>query len=311
MDYELDEDQRAIVEAVERLLERHAGAARAIELNRAGGYDHELEAALDAAGFAGIALDAQTGPLEAALIVEATARAGGLVALGPAALVAPGVAGRALPGPVAIARVGQGAPVRFAAHARTLLVDAGESCLLAELEPGDVEPVRTGFGYPVGRVSEAALGRGEALEPGSGARLRDWWRVAIAVEAAGAMRAALDETVAYLKQRRQFGRPIGSFQAVQHRLAECSILVEGSRWLALEAAWLGAPAEQAAAAAAHATAAATQLFAETHQLSGAIGFTHEHGLHVWSMRLQALKLELDGVAGHRRALARARWGAPA
>ena len=311
MDYELDEDQRAIVEAVERLLGRHAGPARAIELNREGGYDHDLEAALDQAGFVGLALDEQTGPLEAALMVEASARAGGQVSLAAAALVAPGVAERKLPGPVALARADRNAPVRFASHARTLLVDAGETALLAELSAGDVEPVRTGFGYPVGRVSEAALARGESLGPGSGARLRDWWRVAIAVEAAGAMRAALDETVAYLKQRRQFGRPIGSFQAVQHRLAECSILVEGSRWLALEAAWLGAPAEQAATAAAHATAAATQLFAETHQLTGAIGFTHEHDLHVWSMRLQALKLELDGVAGHRRAIARARWGAPA
>jgi alkylation response protein AidB-like acyl-CoA dehydrogenase len=123
------------------------------------------------------------------------------------------------------------------------------------------------------------------------------------------MRAALDYTVEYLKQRRQFGRAIGSFQAVQHRLAECAILVEGSRWLALEAAWLGAPAETAATAAAYATSAAKQVFGEMHQLSGAIGFTHEHDLHVWSVRLQALKLELDGVAGHRRAIAHARWGA--
>ena len=141
--------------------------------------------------------------------------------------------------------------------------------------------------------------------------MRNWWRVAIAVEAAGAMQAALGCTVDYLKERRQFGRPIGSFQAVQHRLAECAILVEGSHWLALEAAWLDAPAEAAATAAAYATSAATQIFAETHQLSGAIGFTHDHDLHVWSMRLQALKLELDGVGGHRRAIAAERWGANA
>ena len=134
---------------------------------------------------------------------------------------------------------------------------------------------------------------------------------AIAVQAAGTMRAALDYTVEYLKQRRQFGRAIGSFQAVQHRLAECAILSEGSRWLALEEAWLGAPAQEAATAAAYATAAATQVFAETHQLSGAIGFTHDHDLHVWSMRLQALKLEIEGVTGHRRAIAHARWGADA
>jgi len=134
--------------------------------------------------------------------------------------------------------------------------------------------------------------------------------VALAAEALGAMDAALRFTVGYVSQRVQFGRPIGSFQAVQHRLADCAILVEGSRWLALEAAYQRAPAEGAATAAAHAIASARQVFAEMHQLSGAIGFTHEHDLHVWTMRLQAQKLELDGAAGHQRAVAQARWGAP-
>jgi alkylation response protein AidB-like acyl-CoA dehydrogenase len=121
------------------------------------------------------------------------------------------------------------------------------------------------------------------------------------------MRAALDHTVGYLKERRQFGRAIGSFQAVQHRLASCAIAVEASRWLAFEAAFRNAPAEASATAAAYAASAAAQLFEETHQLSGAIGFTREHDLHVFSMRLQALRLELGGVTGHRRALAAARW----
>ena len=93
----------------------------------------------------------------------------------------------------------------------------------------------------------------------------------------------------------------------QHRLAECHVLVEGSRWLAYEAAWRGAPGPAAAGAAGHALAAAGRVFAETHQLSGAIGFTREHDLHVFSMRLVALRLELGGLAGHRRALARERW----
>jgi hypothetical protein len=50
---------------------------------------------------------------------------------------------------------------------------------------------------------------------------------------------------------------------------------------------------------------------EVHQLSGAIGYTTEHDLHVWSMRLQALRLELGGAGAQLRALARERWGAPA
>ena len=121
------------------------------------------------------------------------------------------------------------------------------------------------------------------------------------------MQGALDATVGYLRERRQFGRAIASFQAVQHRLAWCAVQVAGSRWLALEAAARGAPAEASALAAAHAAHTAKRVFAETHQLSGAIGFTREHALHVWSMRLQALRLELGGAAEHARAAARARW----
>jgi alkylation response protein AidB-like acyl-CoA dehydrogenase len=311
MDYTLTDDQQAIAEAIEQLLASHAGPARAIELAKKSEYDAALEAALTEAGFLEMALGDETGALEAALLVESVARAAGVVSAAASALVAPGVAGRTLPGPVAMARRGGSRLVRFAPHARTLLVDAGDDARVVELAAGDVTPVRSNFSYPIGRLGAAVMERGTSLGPGSGERLRDWWRVALAVEAAGTMRAALDCTVAYLKQRKQFGRPIGSFQAVQHRLADCAILVEGSRWLALEAAYLRAPSEGAATAAAHAIASARQLFAETHQLSGAIGFTHEHDLHVWTMRLQALKLELDGAAGHQRAVARARWGAPA
>jgi alkylation response protein AidB-like acyl-CoA dehydrogenase len=310
MDYTLTEDQQAILEAVEQLLATHAGAARAIELNKKGEYDLALDAALAEAGFLEMALGEETGPLEAALLVEAVARAAGVVGIAAAALVAPGVAGRALPGPIALARRGGSPLVRFAPHARSLLVDAGDEARLVELAAGDVTAVRSNFGYPIGRLRAAVLEGGASLGRDSGAKLRSWWRVALAVEAAGTMRAALDYTVAYLKERKQFGRPIGSFQAVQHRLAECAILVEGSRWLALEAVWQRAPAEGAATAAAYAIGSARQVFAEMHQLSGAIGFTHEHDLHVWSMRLQALKLELDGAAGHQRAIAQARWGAP-
>ncbi len=141
--------------------------------------------------------------------------------------------------------------------------------------------------------------------------LRAWWRVALAAEAVGTMAAALDVTVDYVKKRRQFGRAIGSFQAVQHRLAECAVLVEGSRWLAFEAAALDAGEEAAAIAAAHASDAAARVFADTHQLSGAMGFTREHDLHVFSMRLQVLRLELGGAPAHRLAAARARWVRPA
>jgi alkylation response protein AidB-like acyl-CoA dehydrogenase len=309
MDFAPTEEQRAILDAVDALLARHAGAARAIELARKGGYDEALDAALGEAGFDALAADA--GLLDAALLVEAVAHAGGVAAVGAGVLVAPLAAGRRLPGPVALATARGGGPVRFAAHARSLLVLDGDDARVVELRAGEVSPVRSSFGFPFGAVPDGVRARGTSLGPGSGARLARAWRLALALEAAGAMRAALDVTVAYVRRRRQFGRAIGSFQAVQHRLAECFVWVEGARWLAFEAAWRGAPDEAVAAAAAHALAAAGRVFEETHQLSGAMGYTREHDLHVFSMRLPALRQELGGLGGHRRALARTRWGAGA
>jgi alkylation response protein AidB-like acyl-CoA dehydrogenase len=287
LDFEPSEDQRAIVEAVEALLVRHAGPARAIELDARTAYDHELDAALANAGFVDTALAEGVGFLEATLVTEAVARAGGVVSIGASALVAPGVAARVPPG----------------------LLDAGQEARLVPLRPGDVTPVPSNFMLPVGRVHVSA-GAGESLGPGSAARLRRFRRLALAAEILGTMQAALDVTVEYVKRRRQFGRAIGSFQALQHRLAQCTVSVEGTRWLTYEAAARGAPDEATALAAAQAAEAAGQLFRETHQLTGAMGFTREHDLHVFSMRLPALRLELGGASTHRRAIARARWAAP-
>ena len=311
MDFELSPDQRAIAEALTQLLERHAGPARAAELAAKGEYDAALDVALAEAGFDSLATGGggDTGPLEAALATESVARAGGAVAFAATALVVPCVARRLLPGPVALARVGEEGPVRFASHARTLLVTDGDRARVVGLSPGDTTPIRSNFGYPFARISAQARRRGDALEPGSGERLVAWWRVALAAEALGAMDAALRFTVAYLSERKQFGRPIGSFQAVQHRLAECAVAIEGTRWMVYEAAAHGAPAGLACATAGHASLAAGQVHRETHQLSGAIGYTTEHDLHVWSMRLQALRLELGGAGAHFRALAREHWGA--
>lgn len=308
MDFEPNEDQRAIGDAIDALLTQHAGAARAIELARTDAYDDALELRLRDAGFLDLALGSETGLLEATSLVEATARAGGVAAIGAAALVAPALLGRAVDAPIALATADTRGPIRFGAQARTLLVLDGAAARVVALRPGEASAVRSSFGYPMGRVSADALRGGDSLGPGSGARLAALWRLALAAEAVGSMRAALDVTLDYVKRRRQFGRAIGSFQAVQHRLAECFVGCEGARWLALEAAFGGATPEACATAATQALTAAGRVFEETHQLSGAMGYTREHDLHVFSMRLPALRFELGGVGAHRRAVAAERWG---
>jgi alkylation response protein AidB-like acyl-CoA dehydrogenase len=303
VDLTLTRDQSALADAVNALLARRAGPERLRALH--GAYDHDLEDALAHAGFLDLFRSPDAGPLEAALVVEAVSRAAGVAAVGARALVAPALAEEPLTPPVALSAEEDPGPVRFGAQARTLLVAGAEDASVVALAPGDATPVRSSYGYPMAALTP---GPGRSLGPGSGARMRAWWRVALAVEAVGAMRAALDLTVGYVSERRQFGRPVGSFQALQHRLAEAAVLVEGSRWLALEAAWRGAPDEAAATAATHATLAAHRICTETHQMTGAIGLTTEYDLHVWTMRLEALRLELAGAAGHARALASARWG---
>ncbi len=342
MDFDTSEEQQAVLDAVGVLLDRHAGPKRAIQLARElanedanedsnegaheDTYDHALDRALAEGGFNDIARSMSS--LEAALVTEAVAKAGGRCAFATAALVAanlgddpndPHDSHGPIEGPIAIALRSEDGPVRFAAHAKHLLVisnagnansagNNGNAHLIA-LEPGVIEPVSSNFGYPMGLVPNAMRRGGRALTQ-ENARIIDWWRLALAAEATGTMQSALDVTVEYLSRRRQFGRTIGSFQAVQHRLAECFVQIEAARWLTYECAAQGAPREGAATVAAHALAAAARVFTETHQLSGAIGFTHEHDLHVWSMRLHALRTELGGVAGHRRAIAHSRWMGP-
>ncbi|MGW6903932.1 acyl-CoA dehydrogenase family protein [Streptomyces sp. NPDC054940] len=113
-------------------------------------------------------------------------------------------------------------------------------------------------------------------------------RLTTAAQALGVGLALLDRTVAHVKQRTQFGAPIGSFQAVKHRLADAKIGLEFARPLVLGAALTMDPADVAAAKvtaceAAYATAR-TAL-----QLHGAIGYTAEYDLSLWLTKARALR----------------------
>jgi alkylation response protein AidB-like acyl-CoA dehydrogenase len=305
--FELDEDQQAVVDAVGRILAGYAGPARARAL---GGdqprYDHELAEVLRGQGFLGFALEDGAGPLEAALVVEEVARAAGVISVGAEALVGPGaLGGRQLAAPLALALAGSSAPVRFAGDAATLIALAGDEAVAVDLGPGDTDPVDSRFGYPMATVRRWD---GHSLGAGSGTAVRSWWRVALALEISGVVRSALDTTVGHVRERQQFGRPLGSFQGVQHRLAECEVLAQGARWLALEAGWARADVERSAAAATHALRVADRVFWDTHQFSGALGFAIEYDLHLWTMRLPALRAELLSLGPPASALTVARWG---
>lgn len=304
MDYQLNDDQRAIDDAVAKLLERHAGPGRAREVVARGDVDRELLAALDEGGYLDLFRYEGDGPLNATLVAERAACTAGLAPVAARLLIAPALVDGELPHVVAVADRADPGPVRYAAQAELLLVIDGDEVIAAE--PGDwvATPVKSKFGYPLARVD---LKGGRSLGSGTAPIARSWWQVALAAEAAGAARAALELTVQYLGVRNQFGRPLGTFQSLQHRLAECHVAIEGCAWLARHAAWHGAAPERAAAAAIMASEMAGQVQLELHQMSGAIGFTTEYDLHLYTMRLEALRVEAGGVNAHADVFARARW----
>ncbi len=131
---------------------------------------------------------------------------------------------------------------------------------------------------------------------------------ATAAELVGVAGAMLDMTVDYVKKREQFGRRIGSFQAVQHKLAETLMLVESARAAVYYAAWaLASDAPDASISASVAKASASdaerRANAEALQLHGGIGFTWEHDLHLWLKRGKALELQHGDADLHRRRIA--------
>lgn len=135
------------------------------------------------------------------------------------------------------------------------------------------------------------------------ARVRDLACTALAAEQAGAAARALESTVRYAKERVQFGRPIGSFQAVKHRLADLHTAVEGARSLALAAAAADAAPDLAAAAKSACSEAYAYVAGEMIQLHGGIGITWEHEAHEYFKRAHGSARLFGSPAAHRERLA--------
>lgn len=131
----------------------------------------------------------------------------------------------------------------------------------------------------------------------------------LAAEQTGGAAFCLSSTVAYAKQRVQFGRPIGSFQAVKHELADMMVLVEAARSAALYAAAAideGSAElfEAAAVARVWCSDAYQHCAAEAIQLHGGIGFTWEHHAHLYFKRARSSSTWFGDAAVHREKLAR-------
>ena len=125
----------------------------------------------------------------------------------------------------------------------------------------------------------------------------------------GALQEVLDMTVEYVKNRVQFGRPIGSFQAIQHYCANMATDVDGSRFITYQAIWrLGEGLSsdlEVSSAKAWVSDSAQRVAATAHQCHGAIGFTQEHDLQLFTRRLKAWEVSFGDGDYHRERVAQA------
>lgn len=185
------------------------------------------------------------------------------------------------------------------ADAAGLVLAAEENGWVSEAHVGDrhqsVDPSRHLFdAQAVCEAWQADVGR--AYEFGA---------LATAAQLVGSGQALLDAAVEYAKQRAQFGRVIGSYQAIKHKLADVHIALELARPLVYGAALSLAgrspdTSRDVSAAKAAASDAALLAARSALQTHGAIGFTAEHDLSLWLLRVQALRSAWGDPAAHRR-----------
>ena len=264
------------------------------------------------------------GPVELGLVLEECGRAlapvpltsavaialPALAAAGAQDLVAATRAGDAIP--VLLTEEPRGAPVLAAeAHVATHIVFAtGGDLRVAEAGACSITQVPTMD--TTRRLAEVTVDASAGEAVGDAAAALDAARVAgaamVAAELVGVGQACLERASAHVKTREQFGKPIGAYQAVSHRVVDTFIAVESARSHAIYAAWaVGEGTDDAALAASRAKAAAgdAAIFAAQSaiQVHGGIGFTWEHDLHLFLKRARGAAALLGTPTVHRRRVA--------
>jgi alkylation response protein AidB-like acyl-CoA dehydrogenase len=337
MDFELSDDQQALRDAARSLLDGRSAPGQVRKAMAAEApYDEELWAAMVEQGWPGIAVPeddggvglgvvelavlleqtgAHTAPapfLQQALAVDAIARSGGevsaliagerlaTVAFTPVAAIQDGVQWQVS---------GRTEPVIFGPSADLLVVRSDDGVFVVDVTDGTPRPEpamdqtrQVEWIELEGHVA-ARIGDDDAVT-----RFCDLGALGHAAELLGGAQRVLDLSVEYAKERVQFGRPIGSFQAIKHRCADMLVDVEGMRSAVYYAAWCLAaddPDRSIAASTAKSwcSDAAMRVMASGLQVHGGIGFTWEHDLHLFLKRAQLDSVSFGDAAHHRARLA--------
>jgi len=325
MDFELSDDQRALQDAAADLLGSLSTTEQVRALaTREEAYDTGLWKAMVDQGWTGVELSEAQGGLglgtvEAAVLAE---QVGAHLAPAPilenllavAALADTDAAGAWLERLVtgdAVACVAwrSDIPAPYAPVADVAVVIDKEEVKLVELADGPAieREAAMDLTRPLGwlrldgRQSTTVGGRDEAVH------LLDRGATLYAAALLGGAARVLDMATEYAKERIQFGKPIGSFQAVKHRCADMLVDVEGMRSTAYWAAWcLSAQDKEASVASSTAKTwcsdAARRVMASGLQVHGGIGFTWEHDLHLFLKRSQLDQVNFGDGAYHRERL---------
>ncbi len=307
MELSISEDQRQILDALDGLAKPYASVP-IHDISFALTSD-ALDAELAGNGFLDVAAMDDLGPETAAMVVERLARLPFAVETAATALVRP-LLDPELPRPLCLVEDGaQGNAVRFLKPGATVVVvGAGGvrsfTASEAHIATAHDESI---FAYPMAVLKALPAETEMRAYDVPAAQVLTQWRIGLAAEASGLLAAALAATVTYVSERKQFGRPIATFQALRHRLAEAQVVSNGCYWMTMKAAVSG-DAGDAALAALHAQEAARRVTYDYHQFLGAMGMTLEHPLHLWTYRLKALIGELGGRGAQGLAAAEAIWG---
>jgi alkylation response protein AidB-like acyl-CoA dehydrogenase len=325
MDFGFTDDQREIQRTARDLLSERAGPERVRVHAEAGSMDRELWRELSDLGWPGIALPEDhggqgLGRIELSILCEELGRALAPVPFLPSVLAAtliehagspeqrdrwlPGLASGEIKGALGTSLDGSAELVIGAGDADVIVLVEDDGGRVLSPEQADVAPMAS---IDPTRSAARVSGAEEAGEPLTGdvSAGIDRALVAVSSELVGVCDRALEMTVAYVKERKQFGVPVGSFQAVSHRCAQMLLETEKARSTAANAAWAadadpGALAEAAAMAKAAASDAGRDVSASAIQAHGGIGFTWEADVH-WLYKRAHMDAALLGGAKHHRA----------
>jgi alkylation response protein AidB-like acyl-CoA dehydrogenase len=322
VNFDFSDDQQAIKRTARDFLANRFKPEKVRELAEAGSYDDALWSEIAELGWPGIFIEEEHGGqglgiVELVILQEelgyalaptpffSNAAAGLVIAHAGSdeqkSRWLPGIASGEERGTVGVVTNGEAPLVPDADSASVIVLVDGDQATLVEAGSAEVEPrdtidstrryasVRASGGDALGGDVQAGLDRAE---------------IALAAELVGVAQWAMETAVAYAKDRKQFDRPIGAYQAVAHRCAQMLLEVESSRSTTYYAGWAADNEPESAALAAsmakaYAADAGWHVTASSLQVHGGIGFTWEHDLHFFLKRARTDGHLLGSARQHR------------